>query len=675
MQSFIHIVRVPLFCFLLLALVGCELPQIGNVTIELETSKTSEDSDESEKSEEDYRLIQLSDSGATSSAKDVSIVGNRIMITDGGEYKVTGSLSDGQIIVDAEKEDVEILFEDVSLKSETSAPIYIKEAKEVQLSFAANSTNVFQNTDGLVYTDVQKQEPNSVIFSASDLILKGADSARVEIIARFGDGINADEDLEIKKINMAIEAEDDGIRGKNSVEIKESDIVITAKGDGIKSDNSTDENKGAIELKNNNLEITSGGDGLVGYTGVSIDEGVYIIESGGGSDNSYSEDTSMKGIKVQGKILIKSGNITISSADDALHSDGAIQIKNGVIEISSGDDGIHANDSIEIDDGNIDITKSYEGIESKVITINGGNISIVSQDDGLNVSGGNDGSGTVAMGGRQGGGFNAVLEGGSLNIHGGYIYMNANGDGFDSNGNAVMTDGILIIDGPTNNGNGPLDVNGTFEVSGGYIMAVGSSGMAETPDETSTQYSLQVNFEAAQEAGTLIHLEDAEGETIFTFAPAKKFQSVVFASDDLVAGATYTFFIGGSVSGDASDGLSAKGSTYTAGELYTTLTLEDAVTIYGQGNRMGGGMMGGGRGDRQDGRGMFGGMDLPDDWDTMTDDEKRTYMEANRPERIERNMQDITPPEMELPDGWNDMTEEERQTYMEANRLEDMPQF
>ena len=216
------------------------------------------------------------------------------------------------------------------------------------------------------------------------------------------------------------------------------------------------------------------------------------------------------------------------------------------------------------------------------------------------------------MGGR-GGGFDAVLEGGELNIYSGTITIDSGGDGFDSNGNATMTGGTLIVNGPVNDGNGAIDVNGSFDVSGGTIIAVGSSGMAETPSNTSSQLALQVNFESTQAAGTPVALQDSSGTEIFSFTPSKQFQSVTYSSAVLQEGESYTFLLGS--------------------ESYTTLTLSDTVTRYGTAARMGGGPMGGGMpmGDMMDKTPP--GMTLPDNWESMTDDERQAYMEANRPQR------------------------------------------
>ena len=152
------------------------------------------------------------------------------------------------------------------------------------------------------------------------------------------------------------------------------------------------------------------------------------------------------------------------------------------------DDAFHSETSLTIDGGDINITECYEGLESLVITINNGTIRIVSSDDGINVAGGADGSGDPFPNPDQ------VTPGAILEMNGGYVAIYAQGDGCDSNGSVDFTGGTMIVHGPTANNNGALDCNGTFEISGGFLVAVGSVGMAEMPDSSSQPRDVGVLF-------------------------------------------------------------------------------------------------------------------------------------------------------------------------------------
>jgi hypothetical protein len=162
----------------------------------------------------------------------------------------------------------------------------------------------------------------------------------------------------------------------------------------------------------------------------------------------------------------------------------------------------------------------------------------------LNAAGGNDGSGQQQGGDK----FNAV-EDSEVRITGGYIYIDAAGDGLDSNGSLYIDGGTIIVNGPTNNGNGALDYNGTAEITGGILVAAGSAGMAQAPGMSSSQNSLLVYYTSAQAAGTLVNLSDEDGNSILTFSPSKTYQSIVISLPELKQEQTYTLSSGGSSSG------------------------------------------------------------------------------------------------------------------------------
>jgi hypothetical protein len=149
----------------------------------------------------------------------------------------------------------------------------------------------------------------------------------------------------------------------------------------------------------------------------------------------------------------------------------------------------------------------------------------------------------------------------------------------------TMSGGTAIVNGPVSNNNGALDT-GSFNITGGFLLAVGSAGMAEAPSETSTQYSVIYNLASTQAAGTLVHVESEDGEELLTFAPTKSYQSVVFSSPDLEYGESYAVYSGGTSTGSASDGL-VSGGDYSPGNQVTSLTISSMVT--------GSGWAGGGR--------------------------------------------------------------------------------
>ncbi|MCU0485024.1 MAG: hypothetical protein MUC85_02840, partial [Anaerolineales bacterium] len=163
-----------------------------------------------------------------------------------------------------------------------------------------------------------------------------------------------------------------------------------------------------------------------------------------------------------------------------------------------------------------------------------------------------------------------------------YVVVDAYGDGLDINGSMEMTGGVVLVNGPVENMNGALDYDGTFNLTGGYFLAVGSAGMAMAPSSSSTQNSVLVNFSGYAQAGALLHIQDSAGEELFTFAPTRQYQSVLFSSPALEEGETYTVYMGGSSSGTAVDGL-YQGGAYSGGTELGSFEISGIITQIGGG--------------------------------------------------------------------------------------------
>jgi hypothetical protein len=517
--------------------------------------------------------IELNGNSITTNSTTALIQYNTITILTAGTYKISGPLTEGQVIVNTQdKATVQLILSNVDITCSTSSPIYIMDAKKVIIILEDNTANTLTDKHTVNLAD----DPNAAIYSTCDLTIYGSGTLTVQ--ANNNDGITSKDGLIIKSGIITVNSNDDGIRGKDYLIVKGGKITVTAADNGLLSDNADNSTKGYISVEGGTINIVAGGDAISAKTDVTITGGQITATTGGGSSSSTTN--SAKAIKGLTSVLISSGTFTLNCADDAIHSNGTVTINGGTFSISTGDDAIHADSAVTITAGTIDITKSYEGIESVIITINGGTIYINSSDDGINGAGGNDASGMIPGPGRGGGGQDGFQNSGNCNlyINGGYIVVSASGDGVDVNGPITMTAGTLIINGPTSNFNGALD-HVSFKMTGGLLVAVGSSGMAQAPSTTSTQYSIMVNFRNVYSAQTLIHIESSTGNSILTFKPTKQFQSIVFCSPALTKGSTYDIYVGGSSTGTLKDGIYSNGA-YTAGTKYASLTITNIVTSF-----------------------------------------------------------------------------------------------
>ena len=542
-------------------------------------------------------------SSITVNGTGVTVDENIVTITQGGTYSLSGTLDDGQVIVNAgDLDQVEILLNGVHLTSSTSAPIYVMNADKTTLTLVEGTESVITDAESYVYEDATVDEPNAAIFSKDDLKINGTGSLIVN--ANYNNGIASKDDLDIKNGDITINAVNNGLKGKDSIEIDNGTFVINSGDDAIKSDNTTDTTKGWITINNGTFNLTATGDGIQAETDLLINGGTFTIETGGGSENSSSkssswgvwgipghaqtssssseETTSAKALKAGVNLTVEDGSFNIDSSDDSIHTNDSIVINGGSFTIASGDDGIHADTTLDINGGTIDIIKSYEGLESTTITINDGTIHLIASDDGINAAGGNDGS---AMNGRPGQN-NFSSTSGMIYFNGGYVYVNASGDGLDANGSIEMSGGTVIVDGPTDGGNGALDYDATFNISGGLLIASGSNAMLQTPSSSSSQNTIVVSSNTSSH--TLVNIQDSMGTDLITYAPSKSSQVIMISSPEFKTGETYTISTGGTSTGTEIDGL-YKGGSYSGGSNVATLTISSSITSNGNlNNGMGG---------------------------------------------------------------------------------------
>ena len=465
--------------------------------------------------------ITLNKNTATVSGNGAEVDGSTITITEEGVYVVSGTLEDGQIIVDASDSDkVQIVLDGASINCETNAAIYVREADKVFITLAEDSENTLSS--GTEYTQIDDNTVDGVIFSKSDLACNSTGSLTIE--ANYKHGIVSKDDLVITGGTYNITAADNGITAKDQLKILDGTFTIDAANSAVKAKN--------------------------------------------------TDDTEL------GNIYIAGGTFTIKAEQDGFHATGSIVVDDGTITVNAGDDGFHADLDTVINGGTINVKESYEGLEGKRVVVNGGDITVNSSDDGVNAaSSSSDGSTSGMMDGKEppqnsdgtdddttrpelpdGADFDpdnapsgGMMQGGPggggdselyIKITGGTLTVSADGDGLDSNGSLLVTGGTTIVYGPTSDGDGALDYDGGATVTGGTLAAIGSAGMTQGFGEDSTQPSITYCCTETQSADTTITLTDREGNALFTVTPEKAYASIVLTFPDLTLDETYTLTAG-----------------------------------------------------------------------------------------------------------------------------------
>lgn len=475
-----------------------------------------------------------------------------VTITDGGVYVLTGTLTDGRVLVNAPGADVTLVLRDADITCVDSSALYIYKAANVLVYLPDGTASTLTDGSSYDYSDsfssADDEEPNACLYSKSNLVIAGGGT--LTVTGNANNGITGKDTLKIEGTAVNVTAANHGINGKDCLVLKQADVTVTSGGDALRATNDSDSALGCILIGASVLTLTAGEDGIQAGTDITV----------------------------------RSGSYTLDCADDGIHANGNVTISGGTFAITTGDDGVHADEAVTITDGTLDISKCYEGIEGQTIDISGGTIDIVSSGDGLNAAGGADQSGFGGRGPDSFGGSSDCCT----TISGGTIRINASGDGIDSNGDLNVSGGKIYVSGPMSDGDSALDYDGAATITGGTVVAAGYSGMAQNFGADSTQGSIQLTCQSA--STETIRVTDASGNVLVEFTPAKAYTCVVVSTPALTQGSTYTVTMGGQ---------------------NTDVTLESL--IYGTGGMSGGmgGQPGGNKGTPPDGTG--GSMGMPPD--------------------------------------------------------------
>lgn len=486
--------------------------------------------------------IALSDGGTTVTGDGATVSGNTVTITAAGTYLISGTLSEGQIKVEANEADkVQLVLSGATVTSANSAALHVAKADKVFLTLADGSENTLATSGA--YAAADDSAIDGAVFSRSDLTVNGGGSLAVS--SAGGNGIVCKDDVVLASGSATVTAAKHAIQANDSVRIAGGSYTLHAGTDGIHAKNDKNSKLGYIYVAGGSLDITAESDGF---------------------DANY-----------------------------------VLRVDGGTITVSAGDDGLYAESDLTINGGNITVTKSNEGLEGARVTIAGGTQDVVASDDGVNASGdpddsdsssntdddssknnatGSDRPGTAGGGqmtGRQespaqdqgGQGNGAPLQGGQggqgdstppqggkggmaagadesayLLITGGTLTVKADGDGLDSNGALEVSGGEVYVSGPTSDDDSAIDYGdgSTATITGGTVVALGSTGMAEGFGNSSTQGSMLVS--ASGNAGDTVTLSDSSGKVLCSYVAQKSFACVLVSAPGVEQGKSYTLKVG-----------------------------------------------------------------------------------------------------------------------------------
>ena len=509
--------------------------------------------------------IDLSNPTATDG---VTVEDGTLTITKAGTYKLSGEYQ-GQIKVEtADSDAVRLVLDNANITNSSGAALNVVNADEVILYSASGTTNTI--SDGADYTATGEDDPDAVVYSKADLTIAGEGTLKVN--GNHEDGIHTSDGLVIASGTLEVNAANTGIKGKDYVDILGGTINVTAQQDGIKSTNDTDEGKGWTRLSNGTVTVNAGDDGF---------KASRVVEISGGS---LTVEQSDEGIEAQ-YINVSGGDVNVTSADDGMNaslktsnsestdssantSDTANQQQNNQQQgsIPGGQQSGTSNQQQQgmgqppamsgtSQDGTSQNGTTGTG-QQQNNTQNQGNQNMGqppampggNAQDGTSQNGttgtGQQGMGQPPQGGMPGGGGGTfeVIDA-AINVSGGHVTVNAEGDGIDSNGVTTLSGGTLIVNGPSQGGNAALDTNGDLLLNGATVLSGSTADMFEAPSTNSTSGYLKLTNSSGFEQGSTVQVADSSGKVVANYKVTKSnVQLVLVSSSSIVKGQSYTVY-------------------------------------------------------------------------------------------------------------------------------------
>lgn len=509
--------------------------------------------------------IDLSNPTATDG---VTVEDGTLTITKAGTYKLSGEYQ-GQIKVEtADSDAVRLVLNSANITNSSGAALNVVNADEVILYSASGTTNTI--SDGADYTATGEDDPDAVVYSKADLTIAGEGTLKVN--GNHEDGIHTSDGLVIASGTLEVNAANTGIKGKDYVDILGGTINVTAQQDGIKSTNDTDEGQGWTRLSNGTVTVNAGDDGF---------KASRVVEISGGS---LTVEQSDEGIEAQ-YINVSGGDVNVTSADDGMNaslktsnsestdssentSDAANQQQNNQQQGSlpggqqsgtsnqqqqgtgqppamsgTSQDGTSQNGTTGTGQQQNNTQNQGNQNMGQPPAMPGGNAQDGTSQNGTTGTG-QQGMGQPPQGGMPGGGGGTfeVIDA-AINVSGGHVTVNAEGDGIDSNGVTTLSGGTLIVNGPSQGGNAALDTNGDLLLNGATVLSGSTADMFEAPSTNSTSGYLKLTNSSGFEQGSTVQVADSSGKVVANYKVTKSnVQLVLVSSSSIVKGQSYTVY-------------------------------------------------------------------------------------------------------------------------------------
>jgi len=583
--------------------------------------------------------------------------GAGVVITSTGdagiEYDLSGTSTNGYFRIYSDKKFTLALNSLTLTNTEGSA---INSQSKKPMNIVLTGTNSLADKSGYSDANSNNEDQKGTLFSEGQILFSGTGS--LTVAGNNKHAICADDYIEVDGGTITVSnAVSDGIHAKDYFIGTAGTVNLNASGDGLEVSD------GYVNISGGTYTINSVDDCIsASYDATDLDRYVKIT---GGTFSMTSTGSKGCGIKGTGDLNISGGNYTINctgAAGKGLSFDGNISLTAGTFNITTtgaayydtedkdiasssavkadgnlifgensssnlsltststgkGGKGINVDGTLTVNGGTIDVTTSgstftYGSDDAKCkaikitgnITVNAGTIKTATSNDGAE---GMESKGNIYIKGgtleltAYDDAMNASETSSSIQISGGYVFAQGNkNDGIDSNGTIKISGGVIVAIGTTSPEEGmDVDATGGITITGGTLITMGGqmNSLSSLISSSSTQHVLIYGNSAT--SGTIMHIQNSSGTDILDF----KYPTTISSNNMIItcpsfADGSYTIYTGGSYA-NATTSFHGylSGGTYTAGTSATSFTFSSSskTTTAGTTSSSGGTQPGGGPG-------------------------------------------------------------------------------
>lgn len=585
-------------------------------------------------------VITLSGDSASVQGTGAQVSADGVVISSAGTYVVSGELTDGQLLVDSGDDDkVQLVLAGATIHNEDGPAIYVRNADKCFVTLDAGTENSLSDGSSYALED-DFDEPYATLFSRCDLTLNG--SGTLNVTSAYRHAVCSKDDLVVVSGTYNISAMEDGLRGRDCVKIRDGVFTIEVGGDGIKSNKDDKPTKGFVSIDGGAFDIQAGDDAVQGKTLVRLAGGSMTVAANDDAFHSDLEmhllgsaievSAGDDAFHAETKLTVDDGTVNVTSCYEGYEAE-KVYVNGGDTHIVASDDGVNASAADLSDDADADTVSTTlpnggtPGQGDGAAAPNAGGQAPAGAQQGSQApdaagmqqggqapdaagaqqggqvpdaagaqqggsapelpAGGNaGGAGNGADPGQQGGdpaaggGMGQADDDCLIQINGGYLVVDSVGDAIDSNGNVEVTGGVLLVSGPTSDGDGAFDYDGSATVSGGTVLMVGSTGMAQSFTSGTQAFA---TTSASGEAGQSVCVVDGGGNVVASFTATKRFGMVLASSPAFAEGGEYTLVIGGQVANANADGYTDSGTVSGGSETAITASCTASAGVGGMG--------------------------------------------------------------------------------------------